>query len=320
MKTWMKWLSVFLLALLLTGCGNNSQDKDNTETQSDGTLMEEQNADETTRTVEDDFGNTVTIDGSLNSIVSLAPSNTEILYALGLGDQITGVTEFCNYPEDVQNKPKVSDSVTVNVEEIIAQDPDLVVAYTIGEEGQLDALEEAGIPIFGIESATKIDDVYGDIEQIGAITGTEEKASELINEMKEKQADIVAKAKTVEEPKKVYFEISPAPDIWTAGKNTFQGEFFDLIGAENVFADIEGWSSINEEAVIDRSPEVILTSVHYEEDPVKNIKERDGWSSIPAVKKDNVYLTEEDIVSRPGPRIIEGMEEVASKVYPEIFK
>lgn len=317
MKKTTNWLLTLILTLflaVLAACGETTGE----ENTLDDSATKEVGKEDNTITIEDDIGNTVVIEQPVESIVSLSPSNTEILYALGLGDKVIGVTSFCNYPEEAQEKTIVSDSVTVDVETVLSLEPDLVLGYTIGDAEQLDPFIDEGIPVLVIASAVGIDDVYEDIDLIGKATGQEEEANDLIQEMKEKQEYLIERANEIEESKKVYFEISPAPDLWTAGKGTFQGEFLDVIGAENVFSDVEGWSSINDEDVVARAPEVIITSATYEEDAIGDIKNRDSWETIPAVENDEIYLVDDELVSRPGPRIIDGLEEVLYAVYPEL--
>ncbi|MEB2300094.1 cobalamin-binding protein [Lysinibacillus xylanilyticus] len=315
----LQWLSVLMLALVLVGCGTK-------EDTNEGTVSKEaQQVEKTSYKVKDDRGVEVAFNAVPKTIVSLQPSNTEILFALGVGDKIVGATEFDTYPEEAQKIERVSNSTTFNSERILALKPDVVIAYTTGgkDEENLNALkglEDAGIKVFAIQSAKSFDDVYGDIEQVATVMGIKDKGEKLNEDIKAKIADVQAKVKDVKKPKNVYLEISPKPDIYTAGSGTFQQEILNAANVNNVFADLKSWAPISEEDVIAKNPEVILTTVSYVKNSAEEILSRDGWNSITAIQNKAVYSIDTDISNRPGPRIGEAVELIAKAVYPELFK
>lgn len=309
-----RWLSVLMLAFLLVGCGT-ADEKAKEDTQTQGTQSEESGY-----TVTDDRGVEVAFDAVPETVVSLQPSNTEILFALGVGDKIIGATDYDTYPAEALEIERVSDSVAFNSERILELNPDVVIAYTIGEEDALKVLEDAGVKVFVIQSATSFEDVYGDIEQLATVMGVEEKGEQLNKEIKAKIADVQATLKDVETPKSVYYEVSPAPSIYTVGGDTFQQEILDAANVTNVFGDLQGWPQISEEQVIEKNPEIILTPNNYSEDAVGEILARQSWNTIQAIQNKQVYLLDGDVLSRPGPRIGEAVELVAKAVYPELFK
>lgn len=315
----LQWLSVLMLALVLVGCGTKEDTKKETVSK------EDQQVEKTTSyKVKDDRGVEVEFNAVPKTIVSLQPSNTEILFALGVGDKIVGATEYDTYPEEAQKIERVSDSVKFNSERILALRPDVVIAYTTGgDEENLNALkglEDAGIKVFAIQSAKSFDDVYGDIEQVATVMGIKDKGDKLNEDIKGKIADVQAKVKDVKEPKNIYLEISPKPDIYTAGSGTFQQEILNAANVNNVFADLKGWVKVSEEDIIAKNPDVILTTVNYVKDPAAEILSRDGWNSITAIQNKAVYSIDTDISNRPGPRIGEAVELIAKAVYPELFK
>lgn len=303
-------LSALILALFLTACGNESQPE----------KQEPEKEKQSSYTVKDDFDKEITFDKTPKTVVSLQPSNTEILYALGLGDNVIGVTSFDNYPEEAKKVEHVSDSMTVNAEKVIALKPDVVIAYTTGEDPGLELIEQADIPVFTIKSASTFEDVYGDIEQIATVMGVEDKGKELVNGIKKDITAVQEKVAEVKEKEKVYFEISPSPDIFTTGAKTFQQEILTAAGVENLFADQEGWIKLSEEEIIKRNPNIIMTTVNTVDDPIKEIKSRNGWNQLNAVKNNKIFMLDPDIMSRPGPRIGEAVELAAKTVYPDIFK
>ncbi|MFJ6209032.1 ABC transporter substrate-binding protein [Lysinibacillus sp. NPDC092081] len=314
----LQWLSVLMLALVLVGCGTKA------DTNKETISKEDQQVEKTSYKVKDDRGVEVEFNAVPKTVVSLQPSNTEVLFALGVGDKIVGATEYDTYPEEAQKIERVSDSVKFNSERILALKPDVVIAYTTGgDEENLNALkglEDAGIKVFAIQSAKSFDDVYGDIQQIATVMGIKDKGDKLNEDIKAKIAAVQAKVKDVKEPKNIYFEISPKPDIYTPGSGTFQQEILNAANVKNVFADLKSWTKVSEEDIIAKNPDVILTTVNYVKNPTTEILSRDGWNSITAIQNKAVYFIDTDISNRPGPRIGEAVELIAKAVYPELFK
>ena len=306
------WLMVLLFLFLLVGCSEE-------ETK---TVEKQEDAVEEVKeyTVTDDAGNEITFEEVPETIVSLQPSNTEILFTLGVGEKIIGATEYDTYPAEALEIERVSDSVAFNAERITELNPDVVIAYTIGQVEALQLLEEAGLKVFVIESATSFEDVYGDIEQLATVMGIEEKGEEVISSIQTTIQEVQEKLETATALKNVYYEISPSPDIYTTGSKTFQQEILAAASVDNVFSDQEGWIGVSEEDVIAKNPEIILTTANYIEDAPGEIKSRAGWDQIQAVQNDSVFLVDGDVISRPGPRIGEAVELVAKTVYPELFK
>ncbi|KQB92762.1 ABC transporter substrate-binding protein [Geobacillus sp. 47C-IIb] len=319
MKRW-KWSAVLAalvaLAVMLVGCnsgtGNSAQPA----------KKEEQNPEQAAFpvTVKDGLGEEVTIKAEPQKIVSLIPSNTEIAYALGLGEKIVGVSDFDNYPDDVKTKTKVG-SMEFNVEKIISLKPDLVLAHASSAHNAKDGLQQlkdAGITVLVINSATSFNDVYASIKLIGQATGTADKAEQVIHDMKAKLAQMKEKAKQIPADKQVnvWVEVEPPPQLYTAGKGTFMDEMLQVISARNVAGDLEGWPMVTEEQAVAYKPDVIITTYSGAEQVLK----RTAWKDVPAVKNKRVYDVNTDLVSRPGPRLVEGVEELAKAIYPDVFK
>jgi iron complex transport system substrate-binding protein len=211
-----------------------------------------------------------------------------------------------------------------NVEKIIALKPDLVLAHASSAKTSaagLTQLKNAGIQVLVVNDAQNFDQVYDSINMIGKATGETEKAAEIIKGMKEKLAEIKDKAKNIKEKKKVFVEVSPSPEIYTTGKNTFMDEMLKTINAENIASDQAGWIKIDQEAMIKRNPDVIITTYgFYVKNPTEQVLKRKGWENVNAVKNKQVFDVNSDQVTRPGPRIVEGVEDLAKAIYPEVFK
>lgn len=315
-----KWLAPIAVSLLLVGCSNSADTSNSDKSETSKPTESTDTSKETgPYKVMDDRGVEVTFEEVPEKIVSLQPSNTEILFELGVGEQIIGATEYDTYPEEALEIERISDSMTINTERVIELQPDVVFAYTVGEETHVEQLESAGIKVFVIQTAATIDDVYGDIEQIAEVLKVEEKADEIVSGIEDQITNIQEKTASIEDKEKVYFEISPSPEIWSVGSGTFQQELIEAAGVENIYADQQGWFAVTEEDLITRNPEAIITTVNYNEDPTGEIIARKGWSNITAIQNKEVYALNPDILDRPGPRIGEAIELIASTIYPEIF-
>jgi iron complex transport system substrate-binding protein len=275
-------------------------------------------------TMQDARGEEVTIETKPEKIVSLMPSNTEVLFELGLDDEITGVSNYDNYPKEALEKEKVGD-MAVNVEKIISLQPDVVFAHGSTMGSALDAftlLEDAGIRVFVIEDAGSFEQVYNSIITLGILTGKQVQGEKLVSDMKAKVADIEAKAASIPEKdeKVVWAEVSGAPEIYTTGKGTFMDEMLDIIGAKNAAGSETGWVMLAEEKAVQLNPDVIITTYgYYDKEAIQKVLKRPAWQNVTAVKEKRVIDVDSDKVTRSGPRLTEGLQELAEAVYPEVY-
>jgi iron complex transport system substrate-binding protein len=326
-KRWGLFSIVLLLSMILMiGCGAQEQGKEKQEGAASNNKTEEvaQNNEKAFPiTITDGANRKVTIDKEPKTIVSIQTSNTEIAFALGLGDKIIGVSDYDNYPEEATKIQKVG-AQDINTELVLSLLPDVALVTDYHYETHPDVLqkfEEAGIKVIVVGSATSFEDTYSNIEMIGAATGSKKKADAIVADMKDRLQAIKDKAAAVKDKKKVWVEVSPAPDIFTTGKNTFMHEMLESIQATNAAEDQEGWVKMSEEEIVRLNPDVIITTYgYYVENPKAQVLARKGWAEVPAVKNGQVYDVDSDTVTRPGPRLIEGVETLAELIYPEIFK
>lgn len=311
-------LTMLLAAGVLAGCGESA------EQPKEEKKVEEGQKGAFPVTINDALDHEVVIETKPERIVSVIPSNTEIAFELGFGEEVVGVSDFDNYPPEAEKKEKVG-GLEFNVEKVISLNPDLVLAHAStaqSSEAGLQQLKDAGVPVLIVNDAKNFDEVYESIEMIGTAAGAKEKAEQLVSDMKSKLEEIKTKAQAIKEEdrKSVMVEVSPAPEIYAAGKNTFMDEMLSAINAENIISE-EGWPKMDSEAIIERNPDVIVTTHgFYTEDSVGNVLSRDGWQDITAVKNKQVAAVDSDMVTRSGPRIIEGVEELAKAIYPDVFK
>lgn len=254
-------------------------------------------------------------------VISLSPSNTEILFAVGGGDRAVGVTEFCNYPEEAQSLEKVGGfaSKSINVEKIVALDPHLVLAGPNHKELAA-TLRGLRINVVILASET-FDDIFYNIELTGKAIGREKEALALskvlstrVDRVKERTAKL-----TDDQKLRVFWEVWDEP-LMTAGPNTFIGQMIELAGGVNIFNDVkERYPQVSVEEIIMRNPQVILSpDSHGDKVNPEVLAKRPGWSSVDAVKDARIYLIGGDISSRPGPRLVDALEDIFGHLYPEL--
>ena len=274
-------------------------------------------------TITDDLGRDVTIPKDLNRIISLSPSNTEILFALGLGDNVVGVTRYCNYPPEAQEREEIGGFVTVNIEKVVSLRPDLVLADSRFHRTIVEELEKLGLSVVALRS-DDVDEILEDIELIGKITGREEIAQELTANMRNRIKAITDNTKKLTEaqlPKVLFIhELDP---LRVSGPGSLAHILIQLAGGCNIAADAEAKSVVYSlELLIERDPDVIIFNKQMGtiEITVHDLKGQPRWDVISAVKNDRVYGIDGDIISRRGPRIVDGLEEMARGIHPELFE
>lgn len=279
---------------------------------------------QTDRMVTDREGTEVNIPTKIEKIISTAPSNTEVLMALGLGDKLVAIDKYSTDIEGINTELPQIDFLNPDAETIIGLEPDIVIASGHNKTGSVEdpfkAISEAGIPVVYIPSSDSIDGIYKDIEFIADVVNERSKGKEIVDDMKAQVEEIKAIGDTITDKKSVYFEISPAPYLSSFGKSTFLNEMIEIIGAKNIFENEEGWVSPTAEAIIDANPDVIITNAGYMENPTEEIKSRDAWENINAIKNNEVYLVDQNASSRPSQNVIKALEQMAKAVYPEHYE
>ena len=279
---------------------------------------------QTDRMVTDREGTEVNIPTKIEKIISTAPSNTEVLMALGLGDKLVAIDKYSTDIEGINTELPQIDFSNPDAETIIGLEPDIVIASGHNKTGSVEdpfkAISESGIPVVYIPSSDSIYGIYKDIEFIADVVNERSKGKEIVDDMKAQVEEIKAIGDTITDKKSVYFEISPAPYLSSFGKSTFLNEMIEIIGAKNIFENEEGWVSPTAEAIIDANPDVIITNAGYMENPTEEIKSRDAWENINAIKNNEVYLVDQNASSRPSQNVIKALEQMAKAVYPEHYE
>jgi iron complex transport system substrate-binding protein len=267
-------------------------------------------------TVTDDAGRAVSILEEPARIVSLAPSNTEILFALGVEARVVAVDAYSDYPPAAAEKPTIGDYADPDLEQIVALDPDLVLATAVHETTIVPRLEALGIPAAVIEPAD-LAATLDSITTIGMLTGRDDAATELVCAL-HARIDAVAAAVAGAARPRVFFELSP--DLYTAGHGTFVDDLIARAGGENVVgAGLGPWPQLSAEAVIAADPEVILLADHEAGVTPDSVAARPGWSVVSAVRDERIVPLDTDLVVRPGPRVVDGLEAIARALHPGRF-
>jgi len=267
--------------------------------------------------VVDDYGRTVRLEGVPERIVSVAPTPTEILFAVGAGPKVVGVDNYSDYPAEAAALPKVG-SYTLNIEAIIALNPDLIVSSDLVPLAQLEQLSDQGIPYIIFADRT-LEDVFKTIRLAGVVTGNVDAADELAESLEERVEAVTAKtlAANVSKPR-AYVEYYP---MWTYGPGSFGDDLIELAGGINIAHNTSSeYPMLTSEFIIAEDPEIIVytTGVMSTTTP-ESIASRPGWDTITAVENDDIYSIDDNLLSRYGPRIVDGLEQLAEIVHPELF-
>ncbi|MEF9951005.1 MAG: ABC transporter substrate-binding protein [Clostridium sp.] len=284
-------LTVIMMMISLTSCGSS------------------------TVQVKDREGREVSIPNKVERIVSTAPSNTEVLVALGLGDKIVAVDKYSENIEGIKKDIPKIDFMNPDAETLISLKPDLIIAsgHNKTQSGQdpFKPLEEAGIAVVYVPSSDSINGIYEDIKFMAKITGTEKNGEAVISSMK-KDIETIKEASKSATKKKVYFEIGSQPNLFSFGSGTFLNEMIEVVGGENILKDQKSWISPSEESVIKANPDIIFTNEGYVPNAPEAIKNRKGWENVTAVKNGNVFMISQDSASRPSQNIIKALKEMAN--------
>jgi len=263
-------------------------------------------------------GNPIVLPASIDKVISLGPSNTEILVALGCADKIIAVDTYSVNVDGIpDNIPLFPDLTQIDCEQLIVLEPDVIFAtgmVQVESDNPLKPISDVGICVIYIPSSDSIKGIYDDIRFIASVMGEKKSGDKIVSDMEKEIKAIKAIGDKITNKKTVYFDIGFP---YSLGSGTFINEMIEIIGAVNIFADQNSWIRIADEAVLDANPDVILTCVYWA--PISDITGRPGWDVISAVKNGDVYYIENDSSNRPSQNIIKALKEMAQAVYPDKF-
>lgn len=260
-------------------------------------------------------------EGPAKEIITLMPADAEILFELGAGNRIVGRGTYVDYPADqVEAIPAVATGEELNIEEIIALEPDAVVVSTMAlSKEQVVAIEEAGIPVV-VTDAQTIEEVYEAIDLLGQLVDKREEADDLIEQMRDSFEEYQDKASKQSQTSSVYYEVSPLEfGLWTAGSETFMDELGQMLKLENIFKDQQAFVEISEEQVLKANPQIIITTFMAMDEtspaPEEEIMQRKAWQEVEAIKNKKVFAVDNSAFTRPGPRLMEAVQALYQVVY-----
>ncbi len=271
----------------------------------------------------DQLGRAVTLDKPPQRIISLAPGNTEILYALGLADRVVAVTDYDDYPPEAKGKPSIGGFSTPNIEEVVSMNPDLIIATSIHESRVIPQLEARGLTVLALNSQT-IDQVLEAIKLVSRVCRVEESGDALIASMQKRikaVADNIAGLSEAQRPGVLY--VVWHDPIMAAGSGTLQDDLIRRAGGINAAGDVKDYADISMEAVLAANPQVIIINTGHgsgEDQTYQYVKNEDRLRDTDARKYNRVYPIDGDLSSRPGPRIVDGLEQFARFIHPELFE
>jgi cobalamin transport system substrate-binding protein len=304
-------LAILALSLVLSACSPAASSPTATPTPAPISLT-------------DGLGRAVTLAAPAQRVVSMAPSNTEILSAIGAGDQIVGRDEFSDYPEAAQSLPSVGGSMgQYSLEQIAALEPDLVLAGGINTPEQVKSLEDLDLTVFYLGNPTSLEEMYDNLVTVGQLTGHDGEAKTLMQSLQTRVAAVDKKLATVSDKPAVFYEIdgSDPTKPYTAGPGTFIDQLITRAGGVNVAASAsDQYPQLGLEQLVVSDPAIILLGDGAYGVTPEAVAARPGWEVLAAVKDNKIYTFDDNLVSRPGPRLVDGFEQLAKLLHPELFQ
>ncbi len=306
-------ISLMLVIFLVTSCSAAAPTPTIAPTTVDQTI-----------TMIDGLGRTVSLEAPAHRIVSMAPSATEILYAIGAGGQMVGRDSFSDYPEEAVSLTDVGGSMgDYSYEAIASLNPDLVIAAGINTADQVKALEDLGLTVYYIANPTDFAGLYQIIQDVGILTGRSEEASTLTASLAQRVKTVENAVATATTTPVIFYELdgSDPAKPWTSGPGTFVDMLITKAGGKNVGSTLSGsWAQISVEDLLIQNPDIIILGDSAYGMTPDQVAARAGWENIKAVTDGQIYAFNDDLVTLAGPRLVDGLEELAKLIHPELFK
>ena len=275
----------------------------------------------TALTFTDGLGREIKLDGPAQRVVSLAPSNTEILIAIGAGDQVVGRDAYSDYPAEAIAVTDIGDTYgDLNTELIVSLEPDLVLAAEINTQEQVKALEDLGLTVYYLKNPLTLEEMYNNLEIVAQLTEHEAEAATLIESLKARVTAIDDAIAPISSRPSVFYEIDgtdPAKP-YTAGKGTFITLLIERAGGSNIAADIDGYPQLSLEQVVAADPSFIILGDSAFGVTAELVAGRPGWENLSAVKNNQILPFDDNLLSRPGPRLVDGLEALVGILHPDL--
>ncbi len=274
-------------------------------------------------TFTDGLGRDVALPAPAQRVVSIAPSNTEILFAIGAGGQVVGRDELSDYPEEAKSVESIGSAFqNLNTELIVSLKPDLVLAAEINTPEQVKQLEDAGLTVYYLNNPTTLEGLYENLGLVAQLTGHENDATNLVESLKARVAAVDEKIAPLSSRVNVFYQIDSTDPAkpYTAGKDTFITLLIERAGGYNIASELEGYPQLSLEKIVAADPAFIILGDSMWGVTPEQVAARPGWENLSAVKNGNVFPFDDNLVSRPGPRLVDGLEALAKLLRPGLFK
>ncbi len=299
---------IIALVLSFTACTSNEEVKDQPEPVSP---VEEIAA--YPIKVVDSYNREVTIESEPVRVISIAPSITETIFALGAGEKLVGRTDYCEYPQEVQDIESIGSLMEPNIEKIIDLKPDLVIASTHFKEDVLKKLEEIDIKVVVLYGEESFEGVYEVIEKVGETLNKRDEATEIVADMKHRVENVQTRVKDLDKPEVYYVVGFGEYGDFTAGGDTFIGQIIEMAGGKNAASDVEGWK-YSLESLVAKNPDILICSMY--DNTKEALMQTNGYKDLTAVKEGKLYEINNDLLELQGPRLVEGLEALAEIIHP----
>ena len=275
-------------------------------------------------TLQDGLAREVTLDQPATRIVSLSPSVTEILFAVGAGSQVVGRDSFSNYPLEATSLPDVGGSMgSYSIETITSLEPDLVIAAEINTPEQVSALEGMGLKVYYLSNPTDLEGIYTMLQTVGTLSGHQDEAEALSAALQDRVKQVQKTIEKADTTPLVFYELDGTDSTrpWTPGPGSFLDILISEAGGRNVGSSLQAkWAQISIEEILIQNPDLILLGDSIYGVTPEQVAARPGWDGLTAVKEGNIHPFNDDLVSRPGPRLVDGLEELAKLIHPELYQ
>jgi len=275
-----------------------------------------------TLTLTDGLGREVQLNEPAQRVVSLAPSITEILFAIGAGSQVVGRDDLSDFPAEVQSIASIGATYgDLNTEAIVALEPDLVIAAEINTPEQVKSLEDLGSTVYYFKNPTDFEGVYKDLGTMGQLTGHEDEAAALADSLSKRVEAVEAAVANITEKPTVFYEIDGTDTAkpWTTGPDTFMDTMITMAGGVNIGGVLsDQYAQISVEEIVLQNPDIIILGDTLYGVTIESIAGRAGWGDLTAVQENKIFSFDDNLASRPGPRLVDGLEELLKILHPEL--
>lgn len=265
----------------------------------------------------DSYDRTITIEKEPKRVITIAPNIAETVYALNKGEELVGRSDYDDYPVQISKVPTVGQLTDPSLEKIVELKPDVVIASTHFSKEVVKKLEDLNIKVVVLYGEENFDGVYNTIIKVGEVLNANEKAKNLVGDMKKNVGEVLAKVKTASKPSVYYVVGFGKSGDYTAGKDTFIGNMIEMAGGKNAADDVTGWK-YSIEKLVEKDPDILICSKDY--DSKKGIEATVGYKNLKAVNSGKLFEVDQNIVDRQGPRLAEGLQVMAKLIHPELFK